>query len=149
MLDEFLILFLDGDACLGFNHRSIVGVVVIRGSEAINVRAFVLLKGCLRNVDEPVSCHGSMASLAVLKDLFFINGCNPDVVILAPYALVVIFDEGEVMATISATIMHTNCMQVVWDVAQTLVRLIDSVCDLRDLRFKRSNLSSSFLDVPL
>ena len=74
------------------------------------------------------------SAICILKNLWFLNYIHSLIVELSPYISTVIFDVREIVALVSATLVNTNCMQVVsiFILLHVLVNILDALLDRRN-----------------
>ena len=90
-----------------------------------------------------------MSTKALLKHFFLTNCSDPDVVEFSPNALEVVFDEREVVATFCASVMDAHGVKVIWNIAESLVGLLDFSCNRFYLLLETLDLISCIFDVAL
>jgi hypothetical protein len=71
----------------------------------VDVYFLVVVQSGLRNIHDPVSGHCAVPTLALLEHFFFAYDSNPYVVVFAPNALEMVFNERKVMAAFRASIV--------------------------------------------
>jgi hypothetical protein len=97
--------------------------VVVIFLHVINVVLFRLIVSLLVDVHHPVGSLHAAIAISMLKHRCLVHFSNTNIVVIAPFALVVVLDERVVMATFSRAIMHTDCVQNVLVLLQVTKRL--------------------------
>ena len=77
-----------------------------------------------------------MTTNTLLEHFTLLNDGHFNIIEFAPDILEMVFNKCKVMATLSTAIMNTDCVQVVWVVAQVFEYLTNIVVFCCDLRFK-------------
>jgi len=91
----------------------------------IDINFFNFISHLLVDIDDPVGSHPRMATVRMLEDFLFRHFCHSIVIELPPFVIETIFDEGEVVATHSISIMNANGLKVVWVLVHPCIGLFD------------------------
>ena len=102
----------------------------------VDVTSLVFLTGLVRNVNQPVGSHLSIAAICHLEDFALLDVSDTDVIEPAPLVLVVVSDESEVVPTLSRSIVNDDCMEVVLGLVQVVVGLFDLILEIINLSLK-------------
>lgn len=122
---------------------------VTRWIKAVDIERSVLLEEVLGDIDQPVGSHATVATHTLLKHILLVDCRHPDIIELAPDALVVVADKCKVVSALGAAIVDADRMQMVGHILQSLVSVRDLAADFCDLAFQTLDLRLRCLQIVL